>query len=149
MIVRAGHWKGTPVSTETASAKPPRFSSPGLKLLAVALLTAVMIIPLFIIGLALDGREERSGEAVADVASGWGATQVVSGPVIFVPYDYQVQSVVDGKTVVTTQHDEAVVLPNSLTIDAKAATETRWRGIFEVPVYRSAIAMEARFTQNS
>ncbi len=135
--------------TDTASAKPARFTSPGLKLLAVVLLTIVMVIPLFIIGLALSGREERSDAAVADVASGWGAAQVVSGPVIFVPYDYPVQSVVDGKTVVTTQHDEAVVLPNSLDIKASAATETRWRGIFEVPVYRSGIAMAATFTQNS
>lgn len=136
------------VSTDTASGKAAaRYNSPGLKLLAVVLLTIVMVIPLFIIELALDGREERKSDAIADVASGWGATQIVSGPVLFVPYEYQVQQVVDGKTVVSTNHEEAVILPTSLDINAQAATETRTRGIFDVPVYRSNIGIKAAFTR--
>ena len=134
------------MSTEQASGKNgTRYNSLGLKLLAVVLLTIVMVIPLFIIELALDGREERASEAVADAATGWGATQMVAGPVLFIPYEVQVQSVVDGKTVVSTDHEEAVLLPTSLNIDARAATETRWRGIFEVPVYRSNIGLKATF----
>ena len=108
-----------------------------------------MVVPLFFISLALDGREERAAGAASDVASGWGTAQVVAGPVVFVPYEYKVETVVDGKTLVSTHREEAAVLPTSLAIDAKANVETRWRGIFEVPVYRSAIGLKAVYTRAS
>ncbi|HEX3808664.1 MAG TPA: cell envelope integrity protein CreD [Rhizomicrobium sp.] len=136
----------------TDTAVPPakgnaRYSSPGFKFLAVVLLTLCMVIPLFFIGLALDGREEMASDAASDIASGWGANQTVSGPVLFIPYEYKTESLVDGKAVVTTNRDEAVILPSALNIDTDANVETRWRGIFEVPVYRSSIGLKASFTR--
>jgi inner membrane protein len=127
------------------SANGGRYNSPGLKVLAVVLLTIAMAVPLFAIDLALDGREEKAAEAAADVASGWGAAQIVAGPVLFIPYQVQTQSVIDGKTVTSVDHEEAVLLPSILSVDAKADTGTRWRGIFEVPVYNSRLHMRASF----
>jgi inner membrane protein len=131
--------------SDTSSRNDARHSSPGLKLITVIVLTILMIVPLFAINLALSGREQRAAEATGDVASGWGGTQTVAGPVLFVPYDIERQSVVDGKTVVSHEHQQATLLPSILSVAAKADTATRWRGIFEVPVYNSSLAMKADF----
>ena len=122
-----------------------RHNSPGLKLITVIVLTLLMIAPLFAINLALSGREERAAEAASDVASGWGGTQTVGGPVLFVPYDIEKQSMVDGKAVITHEHQQAVLLPSMLQVAARADTASRWRGIFEVPVYNSSLTMKADF----
>jgi inner membrane protein len=127
------------------SAAGGRYNSPGLKVLAVVLLTVAMAVPLFAIDLALDGREEKAAEATADVASGWGAGQIVAGPVLFIPYDVQRESVVNGLPFSSLAHEEAVLLPSLLSADVKADTSTRWRGIFEVPVYNSRLHLRASF----
>lgn len=126
-----------------------RQSSPGLKLLAVVVLTVLMVVPLFAINMALSDRESRAAEAAGDIAQGWGATQTVAGPVLFVPYEVQVESKIDDKAVVTTDRNEAVILPSQLSVRAKVDTEKRWRGIFEVPVYTSNIDMQADFSPSA
>ena len=119
--------------------------SPGFKLLVIALLTAIMAVPLFFIEFALTDRQARAGEAAQDIAQGWGGTQTVAGPALLVPYDVTTQQLVDGRLVEATQHFNAVLLPTELTIDTTAKTEKRWRGIFPVPVYRATVAMHAQF----
>ncbi|MBI3678649.1 MAG: cell envelope integrity protein CreD [Proteobacteria bacterium] len=111
----------------------------------IVLLTILMAVPLFFIQLALDEREGRAGEATQDIASGWGGTQTVTGPMLFVPYDVTSAEVVNGTQVWTTHRLTAVVMPKQLDIDAAADTGMRWRGIFGVPVYRSGLKMHAKF----
>lgn len=131
--------------SDASSRNDARHNSPGLKLITVVVLTLLMIAPLFIINLALSGREERATEAAGDVASGWGATQTVAGPALFVPYDIERQSVVDGKTFISHERQHAVLLPKALSIAANVDTATRWRGIFRIPVYSTALTMGADF----
>lgn len=119
--------------------------SPGFKLFLIAILTVVMVVPLLFIQLALSDRQERAGEAAQDIASGWGGAQTIAGPVLFVPYESTVTSTVDGRNVQTTERFTAVLLPSTLNLDARADTDTRWRGIFPVPVYRAAISLHAQF----
>jgi inner membrane protein len=122
-----------------------RSRSPGIKLLIVILLTIVMAAPLLVIEFALSDRLERAGEAAQDIAQGWGGSQVIGGPVLFVPYEVTVQQVVDGKTIQTTQRLTAALLPSTLMLDTVAKSEQRWRGIFPVPVYRASVSMRAQF----
>lgn len=119
--------------------------SPALKLVLIVVLTVLMAVPLLFIQIALDEREGRAAEAAVDIASGWGGAQTVAGPMLFVPYEVPRTDVVNGVTTQTIDRQTAVVLPNRLDMDAAADTDTRWRGIFAVPVYRSAIKMRAGF----
>jgi inner membrane protein len=119
--------------------------SPAFKLVLIVVLTIIMAVPLLFIQLALSDRESRAADAVTDVATGWSGAQTVTGPILFVPYDITTKEVVDKKVVTTTNSYTAIILPKRLDVDAQAATETLWRGIFEVPVYRSAIRMRATF----
>ena len=125
------------------------FRSPGFKLLVIIVLTVIMVVPLFFIELALADRQERAGDAVRDVAQGWGGPQIVGGPALLVPYDVTTVEVVAGETVQSTQRLTAILLPSQLAIDASAKSGKRWRGIFPVPVYQASVAMRASFDKSS
>jgi inner membrane protein len=133
------------VANDTHPAPAAKLRSPGVKLLIIGVLTILMAVPLFVIQLALLDRQGRATDAATDIAAGWGGTQTIAGPVLFVPYEQQVQTVVDGKTEETTQRFTAVLLPSVLNLDTKTATDTRWRGIFPVPVYRATVGMRVQF----
>jgi len=119
--------------------------SPGLKFFIIAALTVAMAVPLLFIQLALSDREETAAGAIQDIASGWGGPQIVAGPVVLLPYTVERATVVDGKTIQSTLRLTAVLLPENLNMAVQASEETRWRGIFAVPVYRSAVRMHATF----
>ena len=120
-----------------------KLRSPGFKLFIIGLLTVLMAVPLMFIEFALTDRQERASEAQQDVANGWGGLQVVAGPLLFVPYEQKVTSVVDGRAVETTQRFTAVLLPSNLNLDTRTDMGRRWRGIFPVPVYRASTAIKA------
>ncbi|HEY2032044.1 MAG TPA: cell envelope integrity protein CreD, partial [Rhizomicrobium sp.] len=107
--------------------------------------------PLFIIQIALMDREGRSVEAAGDIASGWGGTQVIGGPMLFIPYEVTDNSTVDanGRSVSLTKRMTAVLLPTALKLDVDAQSGQRWRGIFPVPVYRAKVKMDARFDRSA
>jgi inner membrane protein len=123
----------------------PTVRSPGFKFLLIVLLTVAMAIPLFLIQLALSDREQTANSAATDIAAGWGGAQVVAGPVLLVPYTAVRQSLVNNQPVQVEQSYTAMLLPESLNMDVRATSGTRWRGIFEVPVYKASIGMHASF----
>ena len=127
----------------------PTLRSPGFKFLLIVILTVAMAIPLFFIQLALSDREQTAAGAATDIASGWGGAQVVAGPVFLVPYTAVRQSIVNGQPIQTEQRFTAVLLPENLNMNVRAASGTRWRGIFEVPVYKAAIEMRATFDKTA
>src|SRR5581483_4213349 len=112
---------------------------PGLKFLLVVALTIAMAVPLFFINLALADRESTAQGAAQDIATGWGGTQVVAGPILLIPFEVPTDTTVDDKIVHTVKRFTAVLLPETLDFKADTSEETRFRGIFAVPVYRSAL----------
>jgi inner membrane protein len=134
---------------DTTSQAPRGLRSPGIKFLVIAALTIAMAIPLLFIQFALSDRESTASGAITDVASGWGGAQIVAGPVLLLPYTVERQQTVNNQIVTSTVRLTAVLLPENLAINAKAAEETRWRGIYAVPVYRATIGMHATFTKAS
>jgi inner membrane protein len=134
--------EGKPMATDDLAGA---MRAPGLKFLLIVILTIAMALPLFFIQLALSDRESSAQGAVQDVASGWGGSQTVAGPVVFVPYTAERPALVDGKTVQTTAYLTAALLPEDLGMKVRTTVEERWRGIFKVPVYRATIEMHARF----
>lgn len=126
-----------------------RLRSPGIKFLIIAVLTVAMAIPLFFIQLALSDREQTAAGAAQDIANGWGGPQIVAGPVVLLPYTAVREEIIDGKTVQATQRLTAVLLPENLDMTAHPVTQTRWRGIYAVPVYHSDVVMHATFAKNA
>lgn len=115
---------------------------PGMRLAGIGLLTLLLLIPLALINERVQERSQRHDAAAAEVAHSWGGgRQVVAGPFLRVPYSEHV--IEDGKELVRTGW--LVVPPESLTIDAALDSETRHRGIFEVPVFHSKLALYGHF----
>src|SRR5262249_40930076 len=106
------------MASDVAAGASRVFRSPGLKFLAIAALTVAMALPLFFINMALSDREQSANGAAIDIATGWGGTQTVAGPVLVVPYTVVRDEVIDGKTVRRTEHLNAVLLPEDLGVEA-------------------------------
>ncbi len=136
------------IDQTSAQPRAPLFRSPGFKLLVIAALTIAMAVPLFFVQLVLSEREGRAQEAAQDIAGGWGGAQVVAGPMLFVPYESDDRQIVDGRVVQSKSRHTIAILPSALDIDATAQTQERRRGIFAVPVFRSAISLRARFDKD-
>jgi inner membrane protein len=119
-----------------------------LRLLTVGLLVVLLQIPVAMIGGQVSERQLRGGEAVEEVSSKWGGRQVLSGPVLAIPYTRRLTTTSrDGQAVTTVEIRHAYFLPESLDVRASVATEVRERGIFPVPVYRLDLAFSGRFGQ--
>ena len=63
-----------------------RERSPGMKLLFVAIVAAVLTIPLLLVYALLSDRQDQSRTAQAAIAAGWGGALVIAGPVVVVPF---------------------------------------------------------------
>jgi inner membrane protein len=135
------------MATDTTKSLPT-VRSPGFKFLLIVVLTVAMAVPLFLIQLALSDREQTAAGVATDIAAGWGGPQIVAGPVLLVPYSVQRQNLVNGQTVQVEQGFTAMLLPENLNVNVQATSGTRWRGIFEVPVYKAAIGMHATFDKD-
>lgn len=119
--------------------------SPALKLFAIAFLTLLMTIPLVLIHGVLSEREGRRNEAVGSVANAWGGAQRIAGPYLIVPYMVAQRVEAAGKVTETQVMRYALYLPQDLETKVQVKTETRMRGIFQVPVYQAEMTIRGRF----
>jgi inner membrane protein len=123
--------------------------SPGGKMLLAILIGLALAIPIFMVWALVYDRQDQSNEARASIAEGWGGPQVMSGPVLVIPYKqtFTETTETNGKPVTRTR-----ILDKELTLDAEAielATmvkpELRKRSIYEAVVYDASAKGSARF----
>ena len=120
--------------------------SPLVQILVIGFLVVVLQVPVLLIANLVWEREGARGQAVAEISRSWGGPQEAVGPFLVVPYRWLVTDTdSDGKTRETYVESHATFLPAALDVEAKLATETLYRGVFEAPVYRAAITMSGSF----
>jgi inner membrane protein len=117
------------------------FQGATFKVLGIALLALLMLIPLAQVNDLVREREGRAGEAKAQIAERWGASQLVGAPVLVVPVRRQVMQ---DKTLTTVEHRE-YLLADRAAIGAKLAPELRRYAIYETAVYTADMKVEGRF----
>jgi len=110
------------------------------KILFIAALTLLLLIPLAMIRDLIGEREQTRMTAEADIARAWGGEQIIGGPIVVVPISYGSRRLPDGSYGDATT-DELFALPAELTIDADTSSQILERGIFEVPVYTAALGI--------
>ena len=115
--------------------------SPLFKLITIAVLTGLMVVPLVIVSMLRGERSQRAGEVASEVAGAWAGEQILAGPVLLLPY---VARTADGLDQRTTRRVLAV-LPDSYRQSGEVTVEQRRRGIFEVPVFRGELDIAAQF----
>lgn len=128
-------------------------AAPVLKLAVIGALALVLLIPLAMIRGVMSERRERKAEAIAEITRSWGAQQTILGPVLVVPYTYDVVEMlnqrVDGRTErVESRRVETArlyILPAQLTCESALDPKTLYRGIYEAVVYAGALTLSGHF----
>lgn len=110
------------------------------KVLFIGFLVVSLLVPLGMIEGLIRERRQHYETARADVASAWGAAQVVGGPILIVPFRFTRPGLAEPLTLT----DELYALPESLRIVGTVTTEERKRGIYGVPVYTARLEITGR-----
>lgn len=134
--------------------------SAGIKFFIVGLMALVMFIPLFFVSDVILERGQYSDEATRSISDEWGGAQQLLGPVMVLPVlaertvtrrRQRVDPVTgealiksDGKPIVDLVTETVSVpgqpiwlFPDRLDLAATMTSETWYRGIFSVPVYKA------------
>jgi inner membrane protein len=123
--------------------------SPGVKLLLVGLVAVLLALPLLMVYALVRDREGQSQQAQASITAGWGGQQVVSGPVLVIPY-LRDETVTEGSgnaAVTRTRQvrGELFLSPASQTVRTAIEPEMRSYSIYRSVIFRAALSGTARF----
>lgn len=118
-----------------------RQQSISLKILFIILLSLLLLIPDMIIYSLNDEREDRQHETTREISKSWSGPQLLSGPIISIPY------VTKGK------HDKDTtgiirLLPAKLDASVDVKSRTLSRGIYETTVYNANATLSGEFDMN-
>jgi len=120
-----------------------------VKLFSIGFLILILLIPASWIESLIRERQDRANEVIREVSEKWSGDQTLSGPVLMIPFT-KIETIKrwnDGKQIEElkeTAH-KAYFLPEIYKVTSKVKTEKLQRGIFDVAVYESDIAMAASF----
>ena len=133
------------MTTETIATE----RTPGRKLFTALIVAALLAVPLFAVYALSWDRQSQSETARTSIAEGWGGPQVMSGPVLVIPYPEQVDETVTegGRQVVksTTVWRELTLAPDVADLRTDLAPQRRKRSIYEAVVYEARTTGRAQF----
>jgi len=117
-----------------------------IRLLTIGILILLLLIPVSMVQDLIREREFRNTEAIDEVSSKWGNAQTVTGPVLTIPYNAYTKVYEDeDKFKVIQSREYAHFLPEKLNIIGEVVPEMRYRGIYEVIVYKSDLQLSGSF----
>lgn len=117
-------------------------TSVGVKAIIIGILVLLLMIPSVWIMSIIDEREAYRYEALQDITSKWGNNQFFAGPVLVLQVEYLNEDA-DGKKYISTKN--IYLLSETLDIEASLEPEIRYRGIFEIFLYKSDILTKGKF----
>ncbi|MCG9757002.1 cell envelope integrity protein CreD [Shewanella insulae] len=120
------------------------------KLIFIAILTLVAMIPLGLIESLTSDRQHLYHGVVNEIGRSWGEQQTIAGPALVIPYTYEVvqESISDTGKMTKARHtydSELVVLPEQLNLAVSLKHSFLSRGIFRSLVYKSQVTGSAQF----
>ena len=116
-------------------------SSIMVKLISIGFLTLILLIPGAMIQSLITERQLLSLDTERDISSHWGGSQVLTGPVLMVPF--RKEQLTDGKT--SFVKAMAYVLPENLRIKGTVKSDTRYRGIYKSVIYNARLGLTGNF----
>lgn len=116
------------------------------KLCLIALVMLLCQIPVMMISALRSGRQHRAAAVEEEVSSKWGGRQQLTGPILSIPLEREVtETSAKGGVTRVRRFSELQILPETLKITGKMIPEIRYRGIYEVVLYRSEITIAGSF----
>ena len=129
--------------------KPRREYSPGMRLLFVALVGAVLVLPLMLIYALVYDRQDQAQTAQKQINAGWGGPQVVSGPVVVVPFrtTQSQNEEVDGKRTTRVVEVEKLlyISPVSNAVRTEVTPQERKKSIYSSVLFEAKVSGQASF----
>jgi len=123
--------------------------SPGMKLGLALLVGFLLSFPLFTVWLLVYDRQQQSEFAQSSIAEGWGGPQVMSGPLLVIPYRVETSETVaeNGRQVTRTREVERrlTLAPEQSELSTELRPDRRRRSIYEVVLYDAQVEGRARF----
>jgi len=115
--------------------------SASVKAAIVAFLTLVLLIPMGMIEGVIVDRQNNASVASVDIRNSWGGDLTVTGPVLRLPYTVNKQTVYGS---LYSEEQVVHILSEELVVTVDVATEIRYRGIHEVPVFSADIDIDGK-----
>jgi len=112
-----------------------RSGSVSMKLLVIGFLLFLFLPATFMVQELVYERQARQDDAAYEVSEKWGGQQIISGPILAIPYDN------------AGLNKYAYFSPELLKIDGDVKTELRTRGIYDVPLYTGDIKLSGNFSR--
>ena len=123
--------------------------TPGMKLLFAVLIGAALIVPLLMVYGLVSDRQHQARVAQDSIAAGWAGPQIVSGPVLVIPYySTRVTNEVDnGRTVTRSEQvrEELYLSPENQAVDTQIDPEVKERAIYKSVIYSVGVTGSASF----
>jgi inner membrane protein len=116
--------------------------SVALRIILIASILILLLIPLLMIQSLITDRQQYRFEAVHEISKSWAGAQTIAGPIISVKRKMEKEDKKGNKYFVTKNH---YYLPETLKIDVEVTPEKRYKGIYEVMLYKSKIKMSGNF----
>ena len=113
------------------------------KIITMTILVLLLLLPAVMIRSLIREREDRKKEVTEEIGAKWGGEQILTGPVISIPYKAYYKDK-DGQTGFSIEY--AHFLPDSLDITGKLFPEKRYRGIYETILYNARVDLAGSFS---
>jgi len=112
--------------------------SVALRIILIAAIIILLIIPLLMVQSLITDRQVYRQEAVNEISKSWASKQSIAGPMITVSHKVEKTDSKENKYFVIK---DDYYLPETLKIDVEVVPEKRYKGIYEVMLYKSKIKM--------
>lgn len=121
-----------------------------LKMLVIFILVLVLLIPMSLINDLVEERKAREQSVSHEIASKWGKEQVISAPILAVPYqiieeNVQVNDKGEKTIVKSTEEEWLFLLPDKADVMTAVKPESLKRGIYNSVVYNANVDMKVEF----
>lgn len=122
-----------------------------LKLFVIFFLSLILLIPLALISDLIEERKNREQEVSDGITLNWGKDQVISGPVLAIPYRETIPLSAEKaeKSNLREELKWIFVLPKTSNIATDITPQHLSRGIYNAVVYNSNITLEGSFDKIS
>ncbi len=117
-----------------------------LRIFISAAIIIILIIPLTMIQSLITERQDNRKGVVKEINENWADSQIVAGPVLSIINSQLTENQEGGKVL---KKNKFVLLPEMLNIESKVFPEKRYRGIYEVIIYKTEIKITGFFNLNN
>lgn len=119
----------------------------GLKVGFILITVLLLLIPMSMISSVVEERQGLGLDVEHDIATTWGGNQIVSGPILKVPYLYRTPVYnKEGKVTRYAVHtNDAYFLPKKMVVDGTQESRIKSRGLFKAYLYDSDLKISGQF----